>query len=100
MAKVIKAKINIVILVRFFLIAIFLVSFLYLYFVSLTIRSAVENKQSLNNFQSLSQDYQILENQYFNLLGKIDLDYAHQLGFVDQIQKADYLIRQASFARR
>lgn len=100
MAKVIKAKINIVVLVRLFLIATILISVLYLYLVSMTVRAMVDSGQNFKSLQSLGQKYQKLENQYFGLLEKIDIDYAHQLGFVDQTHKADYIIRQASFARR
>lgn len=101
MTKVIKAKLNnitLVRLVRFFLIAIVLISVLYLYFLNNTIRAVVESKNNYKNVQIISQEYQSLESKYFNLLGKIDIDYAHQIGFVDQSQKVDYIVRQAAVA--
>ena len=98
MTKVIKEKFNNVILVRFFLIAIVLISVLYLYFLNNTIQAVVESKNNYKNIQIISQEYQNLESKYFNLLGKIDIDYARQMGFVDQSSKADYIVRQAAVA--
>ncbi len=98
MTKVIKAKFNNVILVRLFLIAIVLISVLYLYFLNTTIRAIVESKNNYKNIQIISQEYQSIENTYFGLLGKIDIDYARQIGFVDQPQKVDYIVRQAAVA--
>ena len=103
MTKVIKAKLNnitLVRLVRFFLIAIVLISVLYLYFLNNTIRAVVESKNNYKNVQMISQEYQSLESEYFNLLGRIDIDYARQMGFVDQSQKVDYIVRQAALTRR
>ena len=98
MTKVIKAKFNNIILVRLFLIAIVLISVLYLYFLNNTIQAIVESKNNYKNIQIISQEYQNLENKYFNLLGKIDIDYARQMGFVDQAQKVDYIVRQTAVA--
>ena len=98
MTKVIKEKFNNIILVRLFLIAIVLVSVLYLYFLNSTIRAIVQTKNNDKNIQIISQEYQNLESKYFNILGKIDIDYARQIGFVDQIQKVDYIVRQTAVA--
>jgi len=98
MTKVIKEKFNNIILVRLFLIAIVLISVLYLYFLNSTIQAIVENKNNNKNIQIISQEYQSLESEYFNLLGKIDADYARQIGFVDQVQKVDYIVRQTAVA--
>lgn len=98
MTKVIKSKFNNVILVRLFLIAIVLISVLYLYFLNNTIQAVVESKNNYKNVQMISQEYQSLESEYFNLLGKIDIDYARQIGFVDQSSKVDYIVRQAAVA--
>jgi len=98
MTKVIKAKFNNVILIRLFLIAIVLISVLYLYFLNNTIQAVIESKNNYKNIQIISQEYQSLENKYFNLLGKIDIDYARQMGFVDQAQRVDYIVRQTAVA--
>ena len=98
MTKVIKAKFSNIILVRFLLITIVLISVLYLYFLNNTIQAVVESKNNYKNIQIISQEYQNLESKYFNLLGKIDIDYARQMGFVDQTQKVDYIVRQAAVA--
>jgi len=98
MTKVIKEKFNNIILVRLFLIAIVLISVLYIYFLNSTIQAIVETKNNGKNIQIISQEYQSLENEYFNLLGKIDIDYARQMGFVDQSSKVDYIIRQTAVA--
>jgi len=98
MTKVIKEKFNNVILVRLFLIAIVLISVLYIYFLNSTIQAIVETKNNGKNIQIISQEYQSLENEYFNLLGKIDIDYARQIGFVDQSSKVDYIVRQTAVA--
>lgn len=82
------------------LIAIFLIAIVYLYFVNVTVNAAVENKQNLKNLQNINQGYQELENQYFNLVGKFDSDYAQQLGFVDQGKKVDYVVRQSALVLR
>jgi len=100
MARVIRAKLNTFFIVRMLLIAIFLVSVFYIYLLTITVQTTIKNKQGLSDFKSLNQQYQALESKYFNFLSSIDLDYAHQIGFVDQSQKADYVIRQASVARR
>lgn len=98
MTKVIKEKFNIIILVRLFLIAIVLISVFYLYFLNNTIQAVVESKNNYKNIQIISQEYQNLESKYFNLLEKIDIDYARQIGFVDQSQKVDYIVRQTAVA--
>jgi len=98
MTKVLKEKFNDIVLVRLFLIAIFAISCLYIYFLSGTIRAVVETKNNSKEIQAISQKYQKLENQYFNLLSKINIDYAHQIGFVDQPQEVDYIIRQTAVA--
>ncbi|MCX6731708.1 MAG: hypothetical protein NTX55_01845 [Candidatus Parcubacteria bacterium] len=98
MTKVIKEKFNNVILVRLFLIAIVLISVLYVYFLNNTIQAIVQTKNSTKNIQIISQEYQNLEGKYFNLLGKIDIDYASQMGFIDQSQKIDYIVRQTAVA--
>ncbi len=100
MTRAITAKINTIILVRLSLTAIILIFALYLYLLSITVSAAVQGKQDFKTIQSLGQEYHNLESQYFNLISMVDLDYAHQLGFVDQTHKADYVIRQTSFARR
>lgn len=89
---------NSIILVRMFLTAVFIVSGLYVYFLSTTVGAAVENRNNAANIQAVSQEYQKLEDQYFSLLGKINIDYARQLGFVDQPQKVDYIVRQTAVA--
>ncbi len=78
----------------------FLITLLYLYFVSITVNAAIQNKQNLKNLQNINQGYQELERQYFNLVGKIDSDYAQQLGFVDQGKKVDYVVRQSALVLR
>ncbi len=78
----------------------FLISLVYLYFVSITVNAAIQNKQNLKNLQNINQGYQELERQYFNLVGKIDSDYAQQLGFVDQGKKVDYVVRQSALVLR
>ncbi len=98
MTKVIRAKFNNVILVRLFLTAIVLISVLYLYFLNTTIRAIVESKNNYENIQIISQEYQNLESKYFNLLGKINIEYARQMGFIDQAQKVDYIVRQTAVA--
>jgi hypothetical protein len=82
------------------LITSFLITIVYLYFVSITVNAAVQNKQNLKNLQNINQGYQELERQYFNLVGKFDSDYAQQLGFVDQGKKVDYVVRQSALVLR
>ena len=101
MTKVIKAKFNnvtTVVLVRLFLVTVFLIFFLYVYFLSNIILAVIENKNNSKNIQIISQENQGLEKTYFNLVEKIDMDYARQIGFVDQPQKVDYIVRQAAVA--
>jgi len=93
-------KINITIIFKLLLIAIFLIVVAYLYFVSITVTAAVENKENLKNLENINQEYQGLERQYFNLVGKFDADYAQQLGFVDQGKKVDYVVRQSALVLR
>ncbi len=78
----------------------FLITFVYLYFMSITVSAAIQNKQNLKNLQNINQGYQELERQYFNLVGRFDSDYVQQLGFVDQGKKVDYVVRQSAFALR
>ena len=84
--------------VRLFLGGIFIISCLYIYFLATTVGAAVESKNNTTNIQAISQEYQKLETQYFNLLEKINIDYARQIGFVDQSQKVDYIVRQTAVA--
>jgi hypothetical protein len=93
-------KINPTIIFKLFVIAIFLIVVVYLYFVSITVTAAVESKENLKNLENINREYQELESQYFNLVGKFDLDYAQQLGFVDQGKKVDYVVRQTSLVLR
>lgn len=93
-------KINTTIIFKLLLIAIFLIAVIYLYFVSITVNAVIENKKNLKTLQNVSQEYQKLENQYFTILGKFDLEYAQLLGFVDQGKKIDYVVRQSAFALR
>lgn len=93
-------KINTTIIFKLLLIAIFLIVVTYLYFVSITVTAVIENKKNLKNLQNVGQEYQKLENQYFTILGKFDLDYAQQLGFVDQGKKIDYIVRQSALVLR
>jgi len=87
-------------IIRMLLAAIFLISIFYLYFLNSTIRAVIENENDSQKLKIASQEYQNLESRYFALLGIVNLDYAHQLGFVDQAQKADYIVRENAVALR
>lgn len=98
MTRIIKTKIKNAKLVNLFLVAIVLTSIFYLYFLINTIHAVVESRNNHKNIQIISQEYQSLENKYFHLLERIDIDYARQLGFVDQPLKTDYIVRQTDVA--
>lgn len=83
---------------RLLLVAILITSLFYVYFLAITIQAAVGSEKNSKSLKVLNQKYQGTEEAYFNLLKKLDVDYARQLGFVDQPAKIDYVIRQNAVA--
>lgn len=67
---------------------------LYVYFLSVSVYAVVVRKQAESDSERLAARISILESQYVALDKKIDLDLAHQLGFIDisvprYVSKAD-----------
>ena len=72
----------------------------YLYFLNATISEAVAKKMAINEMRELGAEYQQLEEEYFALINEFDLDYARELGLVEQKNIA-YITRttQTAMAR-
>ncbi len=70
----------------------------YGYFVNLMVGEIVAKKENLSKLQAVSSEYQRLEEEYFGIIGGIDMDYALSLGFVSQ-ERNDLLVRSSAVAR-
>jgi hypothetical protein len=102
MTKILAEKIENHGLQRIFGVVIFVIiatGCFYLYFLGTTIKNIIENGSNEKNLQSVSYEYQQLEEKYFMLADKIDINYAHSLGFVDQ-SKSEFTTREITMARR
>jgi len=71
----------------------------YFYFLNITIGETVARRHNVQKLGDISFEYQQLEEKYFGTINKLDLDYAHSLGFVDY-SKSDYATRQTVVVRR
>ncbi len=71
---------------------IFLSAGFYIYFASLTINKIRDKNIGIQNLQTVNSSYQKLEENYYELLNKLDLNYARSLGFVEIGQKQNNLI--------
>lgn len=85
---------------KLFLAVIIFVAIFYVYSAGATVMAAVESKQSSQKLQSTGQEYQKLESEYFNMIEKVDIDYAYSLGFIDQGAKAKYASKKEVFTKR
>ncbi|TSD02504.1 MAG: hypothetical protein Athens071424_26 [Parcubacteria group bacterium Athens0714_24] len=73
---------------------------LYLYFVNSAVFSVVETNKNQKTLQTINNESQKLENQYLNIIGRFDADYAKTLGFYEQKGNIDYVIRQDVVAKK
>jgi len=71
----------------------------YLYFLGATIKGIIDSGNNIKRLQTANYEYQQLEENYYKLLNRIDLEYAHSLGFVDQ-PKNEFAVRDAVVAQR
>jgi len=71
----------------------------YLYFLGTAVKGIIENGNNAKYLQSAGYEYQRLEEKYFKIVGQIDINYAHSLGFIDQL-KSEFATREITMARR
>ncbi|MFA4890326.1 MAG: hypothetical protein WC587_01690 [Candidatus Paceibacterota bacterium] len=71
----------------------------YLYFLGATIKGIINSSDNTKRLQTVSSEYQQLEENYYTLLGRFNLEYAHSLGFVDQ-PKNEFAVREIAVAQR
>jgi len=81
------------------MIAIIMIGILYVYFAGTTIFQIINKNNNTKHFQTISFQYQQLEENYLKLIDEVDLDYARSLGFVEQ-KKGDFAVRQTTVAQR
>lgn len=82
------------------LMAIFLVSGLYVCFMGSSVSVAVESRKNLNKIKELERQKVELEKKYMGLASKFDLNYAYENGFIDQSKNIALISRSKSFAQR
>ena len=71
----------------------------YLYFLGVTIKGIISSSNNVKHLQAVNYEYQQLEENYYKTLNQLDLEYAHSLGFVDQL-KNEFAVREAVVAQR
>jgi len=81
------------------MIAIFLIGIFYIYFVGVIIFQIINKNNNNQHFQSVSSNYQQLEEKYFEVIKDVDLDHALSLGFVEQ-GNGEFVVRQTTVAQR
>ena len=82
------------------LVAIFLTSGLYVWFMGASVSVAMESRKNLDKIaQSESQKVK-LEKKYMELASKFDLNYAYENGFIDQSKNIAFISRSKSLAQR
>lgn len=81
------------------MIAIFLIGIFYVYFAGATIFQIISKTNNNKHLQSVSSDYQQLEEKYFQVLNDIDFERALSLGFIEQ-GKSEFAVRQTTVAQR
>lgn len=81
------------------MIAIFLIGVFYIYFVGITIFQIINKTNNNKHLQSVSLDYQQLEEKYFEILNDVNFEQALSLGFVEQ-GKSEFAVRQTTVAQR
>ncbi len=81
------------------MIAIFLIGFFYVYFAGVTIFQIINKTNNNEHLQSVSSDYQQLEEKYFEVLNDVDFEHALSLGFIEQ-GKGEFAVRQTTVAQR
>lgn len=84
----------------FLLLAVFLTSGLYVYFVGASVSDAMESRKNLNKIAEFERQKVELEKKYMDLTSKFDVNYAYENGFIDQSKNIAYISRSDSFARR
>lgn len=102
MTKVIVEKIKNQGARRLFGVVIFIIvlaSCFYLYFLGATIKGIIDSGNNVKRLQTANYEYQQLEENYYQLLGRFNLEYAHSLGFVDQ-PKNEFAVREVAVAQR
>ena len=102
MTKIIAAKIENQGAKRLFGIVIFIIIItgcLYLYFLGVTIKGIIDNGGNAKHLQTTNYEYQQLEENYYKLLNRLDLEYARSLGFVDQ-PRNEFAVRETVVAQR
>lgn len=102
MTKVIAEKIENQGVKRLLGIVIFIIiltSCFYLYFLGATIKGIIDSGNNIKRLQTANYEYQQLEENYYKLLGRFNLEYAHSLGFVDQ-PKNEFAVREVAVAQR
>ncbi len=77
---------------------ILIISVFYVYFVNAAVGEIFAKKHNLSNLQNIRLEYQQMEENYFDIIGKIDMDYALSLGFVSQEQN-DLIVRSSAVVR-
>jgi hypothetical protein len=102
MTKVIAEKIENQGAKRLFGVVIFVIIMagcFYLYFLGVTIKGIIDGSGNAKHLQTANYEYQQLEENYYKLLNRLDLEYAHSLGFVDQ-PKNEFAVRETVVAQR
>ena len=84
----------------FLLMAVFLTSGLYVYFIGMSVSGAVESRKNLDKIAKFERQKVELEKEYMELASKFDLNYAYENGFIDQSKNIAYVSRSDSFAQR
>ena len=82
------------------LMAVFLTSGLYVYFIGASVSGAVESRKNLNKIVEFERQKVELEKKYMELASKFDVNYAYENGFIDQSKNIAYVSRSDSFAQR
>jgi type II secretory pathway component PulM len=78
---------------------IFFLAIFYIYFIHLTVAEIADRKTNLDSLAKLRSEVQGLEVDYISALGKLSIDNAKTLGFVEAEPEA-YIYRQKALAQK
>lgn len=82
------------------LLAIFLISGLYICFMGSSVSVAVESRKNLDKIHEFERQKVELEKKYMEMASKFDLNYAYENGFIDQSKNIAFVSRSKSLAQR
>lgn len=82
--------------VQVMIVAVILLIGLYTYFVTAIVWDAASREKVLSQAGQLSSDVSTLEAQYVNLSGKVTLDSARELGFVETDNQSGFALAHSN----